>query len=94
MLLEIYLAHPFVQNLPELGEAAMGVVGRRLAVTCQMLNFVGFLPVSLTINALALQGTMGKGGEEECLDGYILAVGVVCFATTQVLFVGCVCVRV
>ena len=95
MLLEIYLAHPWAQNLPELGEAAMvrtdrrhggfgwwwwhwpvrihtvidrltcsthkhnqtlqGRLGKRLAATCQLLNFVGFLPVALFIAGGALQ---------------------------------------
>lgn len=92
MLLEIYLAHPWCQNMPELGEAAMvrvvcvrkehrplsgpanpldrsspshthvpshiplqGRVGKRVAATCQMINFIGFLPVALYIAGGALQ---------------------------------------
>jgi len=86
MLLEIYLAHPHCQNLPELGSVAMGGDGRwgrRMAATAQLCNFVGFLPVSLTINALALQGTLGVNPEESCLDVYILLISVVCLLTTQ-----------
>ena len=83
MLLEIYLAHPSCQNLPELGAAAMGPWGRRLAAAAQLCNFVGFLPVSLTINALALQGTVGAG-PDDCLDLYILLISLLCFCTTQV----------
>lgn len=86
MLLEIYLAHPHCQNLPELGSVAMGGNGRwgrRMAATAQLCNFVGFLPVSLTINAFALQGTLGVNPEDSCLDVYILLISLVCLLTTQ-----------
>ncbi len=86
MLLEIYLAHPHCQNLPELGSVAMGGDGRwgrRVVATAQLCNFVGFLPVSLTINAFALQGTLGLNPEESCLDVYILLISLVCLLTTQ-----------
>jgi amino acid permease len=84
MLLEIYQCNPYCQNLPELGAVALGSVrGRQLAATVQLSNFVGFLPVSLTINALALQGTLGVAPEHSCLDYYILGISVLCLLSTQ-----------
>ena len=59
-----------------------GRLGKRLAATCQMCNFVGFLPVALFIAGGALKGVVGAPADS-CLDGYILAVAAVCFVTTQ-----------
>ena len=93
MLLALLDAHPRCSSFDDIGGAVGGVWARRAGWGLQMMNLVFYMPVALLMCADAVAGALdpsrawafgGAGAAASGCDAYwILAVSVICLATTQ-----------